>query len=127
MPEYKTVQATGQMTSWRRAENIVMRNPLNGIPSVECNEENIISLPDGTIMQGPAVTDPKIVGYMTDPTTTFNLLNPSTGAVVGTATYMQLYVMMYSLFYDLAVARDAKMIADAAAAAAKAAEIGQTP
>ena len=43
---------------------------------------------------------------MGDSTKTFDVMHPITGAVISTATYQDVYVLLSSLYLSLATARD---------------------
>ena len=103
MPNYKESQISGD--SWVRAKRVILENPLGGAPSATFIEEQVISTAGGDVklpVEGPVLTD-----SMTDPTTTFNLLNPADDSVIGTMNYGELYIAVYSLHRHLAAIRDA--------------------
>lgn len=101
---YQPSSVTGTVSTWKRAARIEIQNPAVGTPSAVFSEELATSLPNGTIVTQPSTT---ISSSATDMTTSFPLLDPTSGAVVGTMTYGQLYASMYSLYLSLAAARDA--------------------
>jgi len=113
MMDYKETTETIARKEWRRAENVVISNPFQGMPTITFNEENMICLGDSAYLPGPGVTDPKVQADFSDSTKEFPLLHPVTGEVIGTAKYQDIYVMVYSLYMALAAERDVKMIADA--------------
>ena len=102
---YKETIAEGQVTKWIRCKGITIYNPYNDIPSIEFSEEVKVVLPDGTIITNPC-TEVPVRELMSDPTKVINLQNPSTGETIGTATYQQIYVMLFSLYRQLVAARD---------------------
>lgn len=104
--DYRESTTNGQMTTWRRAANITISNPADGVPSIVFYEEDKIRLPNGSLMSGPGVRDPQIKADLKDPLTEFPLINPATGEVIGVARYQDLYVVLYSLYLHLAAKRD---------------------
>ncbi|MCY1221719.1 hypothetical protein D9M68_468640 [compost metagenome] len=105
MADYQEKTVNG--TSWKRCRSIYIDNPRPhlGAPSVQFNEERVVSFegvelvsPDGMLTEG----------FTPDNALTeFNLLHPDTGAVLGTATFTDAYVMLASLYRHLAEKRDA--------------------
>lgn len=84
-----------------RSNGAVVSNPYNGIPSIEFTQETIATFTDnpaGFINLGPA---PSIQADLSVPTTSFNLLNPVDNSVIGTSTYQNVYVLLYSLYASL--------------------------
>lgn len=107
MPNYKeTAISTG--SSWTRARQVYIDNPLNGIRSITFVEELVVST-DGETIAKPTNL---IKEDFSNPATEFNLLNPIDGSVLGTATYMDIYVMLYSLYMKIAADRDAGIISN---------------
>jgi len=115
MAEYREAAVEG--TSRVRARAMHFNNPLDGLPSVYVEEErvtllnshNIITDCAGVMGSGelPVISEP-----MTDMAATFALRDPVTGEPDPggtTATYGQVYVMLYSLYWHLAEARDAAL------------------
>lgn len=101
MPDYKgsTLTAARRM----RAHTIVARNPPSGVPGMEFHEEFLTELSDGRLLQEPQGVLRK---DFSAPLTQFNLLNPLDGSVIGTATFQDVYVMLYSLYLHVATERD---------------------
>lgn len=108
--DYRESSVTGAMTTWRRAANVTISNPYGGIPTLTFYEEDKIRLPDGTTMSGPGVRDPQIRISFNVPLTEFPLVNPATGEQIGMARHQDLYVLLYSLYLDLAAKRDAALV-----------------
>lgn len=104
--DYRESTTTGTMTTWRRAHTVSIANPYLGVPTIVFREEDRIRLPDGTTIAGPGVRDPEIRVSMDAPLTEFPLRHPATGEIIGTARHQDLYVMLYSLYLDLAAKRD---------------------
>lgn len=101
---------------YTRASTIVVNNPMpqDGIPpDIRFYEQDVLVDPDGTML--PVVTDrmdPNGGVGVTLQTelrdTPFDLVHPETGAVVGTAKYQDLELMLYSLYFHAAAERDAR-------------------
>jgi hypothetical protein len=89
-------------TKFLRSNGAAISNPYNGIPSIEFMRETIATFTDnpGVVVDlGPATS---IHGDLSVPTTQFNLINPIDGTtVVGTATYQDVYVILYSLYMSM--------------------------
>ena len=94
---------TGAITKWRRAGRVEVRNPYRAIPEIRFYEEERVQYPDG-------FTTAKEVGFLTEamknPENTFNLLNPETGEVIGSSSYQNVYILLFSLYMKLALDRD---------------------
>jgi hypothetical protein len=93
MTDYLEQSITGK--TWVRSDGVTISNPYGGAPECRFSKERITELSDGTKVntQLPPVSD-----QFLNPAEQFNLLHPLTGDVVGTATYQEVYVMLYSLF-----------------------------
>lgn len=102
MANYKEAAITG--TKWQRANKITISNPHVGLPSISFAEEDLTVLSDGRMTNTPLST---LDQAFDNPATVFNLVNPLDGTVIGTATYQDVYVMMFSIYAALAAARDA--------------------
>lgn len=102
MANYKETSLEG--TSYVRAANVSLINGLTN-KSITFNEEKIINLSDGDVIRksGGSVSDEFTAE---NAPTSFDLLHPDTGDVVGSATYQDVYVMLYSLYINLATKRD---------------------
>lgn len=101
IPNYR--ESTGSATSWRRANCVIITNPLNNLAaaSVSFTEEDVMQKGD-FIVTRPA----EGISATFDPNGTFDLLDPATGAVIRQVTHMELYTILYSLYISLAVERD---------------------
>lgn len=102
MANYKETNVTG--TQWKRAYRVQIDNVIDQIPRLTFDEQTI------TILDSETITKP--VGHVTamfDPTYVINLKNPQTGEAIpgATATETDLYVILYSLYIQLAEERDA--------------------
>lgn len=105
MANYKESTVTG--TSWQRTGQIVISNPVGGIPTVYYNEEVAVNLGDRVI------TSPcgNLSVTCDDMNKTINLLDPETGLETGqTMTIGQLYQAIYSHYIAEAQARDAAAV-----------------
>lgn len=111
MPDYR--ETTETTKSWRRAFAVHLSNPLDNPAG-----RGIVFEEEDVILRAEATTT-IVVGSVSGafiPTETFPLLNPETGEPLGVkSSHLDVYVLLNSLYADLATKRDA---ADAAAAEA---------
>lgn len=100
------LQTTVSGTSYQRGRSMYFENPLNGAPSVLVREERITNLGDKQIAEAAG----EIRKVVSDFTTTFQLRNPTTNEIIPDATmsYQDLYVALFSLYWDLAEERDSE-------------------
>ena len=104
MPNYSETNASGTVTEWQRANRVEVQAE-HGQPVICCfYEEKIDILPSGQVIHTPIGT---LATSTTDLSTTFNILDPTTGAVLGAMSYAELYNAFASLYFALAAARDA--------------------
>lgn len=99
MPDYKETNIVTK--SWRRSNRVQITNSVGVPPMIEFTEEDAVN--DGIL------TNVYPAGFIKAnfiPENTFDILNPETGEVVGTATHMDVYVLLHSLYINLAVQRD---------------------
>lgn len=100
MPNYKESSVTGVI--WQRAYQVLISNRFGEVPMITFSEEEVVDA------GGRSIT--KHVGYLTevmsDPTKSFDLINPVDGSVLGSATYQEAYVLLSSLYASLAQQRD---------------------
>jgi hypothetical protein len=97
-------ESTVAGTKWKRANTIAISNPLNQLPnaSISFSEEEVIQLgTDDYIKKETGVLSEQFSNIVS-----FDILNPTTGAVVGSMTPLELYVALYSLYMYLAQERD---------------------
>jgi len=116
MPDYR--ESTAEATSHRRAYAVHLQNPYERpeASGILFEEEDVMTMAGRTIR----VTTGTVSSGFT-PAATFPLLDPTTGGPTGaTATHMDVYVMLNSLYIHLAMLRDEDDAAAAAAAAAAA-------
>lgn len=102
MPDYR--ESTSTTKSWRRAYSVRLDNPINdpNERSVVFSEEDVVEMGDRTI-----TTPVSTVRSGFTPEATFELVNPLTGELLGqTVSHQELYIMLASLYLDLAAARD---------------------
>lgn len=101
MAEYKETPITGRRRM--RSYRVIANNPANGARSIRFDEEWLTELNDGRLINEPAGG---IARDFSEPQTEFDVLNPETGEIVGKSTYLQVYVLLHSLYMHLAVERD---------------------
>ena len=103
---YKETSVSG--SKWQRAATIVFYNPHAGVPSVTFNEEELAVVGEDTYTKSVGT----LSAQFTDPSVSFNLLNPADNTtVIGSATYQDAYVMLLSLYLHLANLRDTPPVA----------------
>lgn len=103
MPDYKQTTING--TSWKRAWRVECENPLQGQRKITFHEEQVLNAGEQQIR---TPTGNMSVRFDTENAlTTFPLLDPDTGAQLGTATYAQVYRILHSLYMHSAAERDA--------------------
>ena len=105
MSNYKEQALTG--SEWQRAYRVTIVNQYGGTPAIVYDEEKLGVLSNGNNINTPAG---QLRADMSDPATTFDLIHPETGAVIGTAQYLNLHVLLYSLYLHLAAQRDAAAV-----------------
>jgi hypothetical protein len=103
MANYKQSIVSGEITSWIRSNTVNISNEYGAIPSISFGEQKITVLPDGTLL---CEKRPPIIEMFSDPSKSFDILSPENDAVLGSSTYMELYVLVYSLYRKLANDRD---------------------
>lgn len=107
MSNYAESPVTG--TQWLRAARVVVENPRAGTPAVTFVEERALQL-GSEVLLTPAgnLVEPFILtGDGANAGEVFQLRNPLDGAPLGaTATYADLQVLLFSLYYHVAAKRD---------------------
>jgi len=99
-------QTSGTAQSWRRAYQIHVNNFFGQQPNILFQEEDVVSMGDKTFNQ-PSMTSVSLPFAMG---TEIPLLNPLTGEPLGTsAKHEDLQVLLYSLYVQLAQARDSQV------------------
>lgn len=103
MSDYRETTVAG--TSYTRGRSMYFENPLNSTPSLLVREETVINLADRTITEHSG----EIRKVVDDINVSFPLRNPATNDVIEGAsmTYQELYVGLFSLYWHLALERDA--------------------
>jgi hypothetical protein len=102
MANYKESNVTG--VTWQRCNRIDIRNPYEEAKFAVFLEEEITDLGNDKIVKTPLG---QILADFTDPTTVVNLINPETGdSLESSVTYQDIYVMLHSLYIQLATLRD---------------------
>ena len=105
MTNYKQSDVSG--STWVRAFRVEINNAYKEIPSIEFREESVFMLNDEVIkVNKPISPSSTIRQFMTDPAISFDLIDPDTQKSIGTATYKDVYIMMQSLYRNLAESRD---------------------
>lgn len=107
MADYKETTINGQYSEYQRSNKVIVMNELGGTPEITFMEQVIGTLPDGTKVT-PRTT--KCADQMTNPAESFPLLNPLDDSVIGSLTYQEVYVTLYSLYRYVAAKRDAAAV-----------------
>lgn len=111
MANYQETAESG--TSWVRATSVHIHNPLGGTPSISFEEEQVLVVGDKTFRNGYGNMVNRLHKTF-DPSGFINLRHPVTGQLIGqTVTHEQLYVLLHSLYMEMAEARDAALAASA--------------
>lgn len=99
--DYRQFSVSG--STYRRGRSLYFENPRNAIPSLLVREEQVTVLADREITEFAG----EIRKNVTDLTVKFPLRNPVDNELIGkTATYQDLYVLLFSLYWHLAEERD---------------------
>ncbi len=103
MSDYRESSVAG--TSYTRGRSLYFENPLNSTPSLLIREETVINLADRVITEHSG----EIRKTVDDLSVSFPLRNPATNETIegATMTYQDLYVGLFSLYWHLALERDA--------------------
>jgi hypothetical protein len=86
---------TGDMITYRRGGSGYFYN--NNNPQITFNIDEVTILPDKTTYTKESVDS--LTVSMSTPDQVFNLLNPETNEVIGTAKFQDVFEMLYSLFF----------------------------
>ena len=97
----------GDAVTYVRPYQTISTGPLNGNSTLTIFEEQITTLADDSVVRSGLDT-PELFVEITDPTASFNLIHPVTGAVTGSMTFADLKIRMYSLYVHFANLRDAE-------------------
>lgn len=103
MSDYRETSVAG--TSYTRGRSIYLENPLGSLPSLLVREETVINLADRVITEHAG----EIRKVVNDLSVEFPLRNPATNEIIEgqSMTYQDLYVGLFSLYWHLALERDA--------------------
>ncbi|MBR7777378.1 hypothetical protein [Undibacterium rugosum] len=106
MTDYRATKVDG--TSYVRANEVFINNSFGRAPSILFNEEMVLNIGGQVIRQPYAAPLPAMPLLETfgESNAPFQLLDPATGAVIGTATNADLHVLLYSKYLHLTEARD---------------------
>ena len=103
MSNYKETSVTG--SEYVRCKEIVIRNPLNSVPSIQYIEEQATILGADKVITQPL----GMVSETFDPATVIELRDPQTNELTGaTITHGEMYQMLYSAYIQVALQRDAQ-------------------
>ena len=104
MQNYKETTVAG--TSYVRSNEVTIRNVLNGYKGIMYCEEEVSVLGEKVMREGVGAIHQEFTPE--NASTEFPLLNPETNEPIGgTATFQDVYVLLFSLYYHLAAQRDA--------------------
>lgn len=107
MPTIAYRQEAAAATKWRRGSGVIIFNPLGAPASIFFQEEDVVQLPGSTLIT--KVDNDGLMNQQFVAGGTFPVRNPETGELTGqTATHEQLYALLYSLYMQTALARDAQ-------------------
>lgn len=101
MPNYNESSISGSV--WQRCHTVVVNNQIKQTPVITFQEEKVIVLEGDDIHQGVDGCSKPF-----SPTGTFPMLDPETNLPTGqTMTHSELYAVLYSLYMQTALERDA--------------------
>jgi hypothetical protein len=104
MADYKQRSSTAM--EWQRCSGVFINNPYNGAPTVRMDEEIVANVGDKVYVNGVGC-----LNFNFNPEEVINIRNPSTGELVGaSATSLDIYVLLYSLYIQKALERDESSI-----------------
>ena len=105
MADYQETSVTG--TSYKRANEVFISNPLTGPKSIRFSEEFVVNLGSAPqrVPQGVVET------ILTDANklTGVSIIDPENGSEMFQLTYEQIYCVLYSLYLKVATDRDADL------------------
>ncbi len=104
MPNYKETNVTG--TGYVRACEVTVSNVLGGYKGIMFCEEEVSIFGNKIMRENIGAIHQEFTAE--NASTEFPLLNPVTNEPIGaTATFQDVYVILFSLYYHLAAQRDA--------------------
>ena len=104
MPNYKETNVTG--TSYVRACEVTVSNVLGGYKGIMYSEEMVSVLGDKIMRENVGAIHQEFTPE--NASTEFPLLDPVTNEQTGSkATFHDVYVLLFSLYYHMAAQRDA--------------------
>ena len=114
MADYQETNISG--TSYVRANEVFISNPLNGSKVIRFYEETVVNIESSAqrIPKGPL----EVVFSEANQLTGIKVINPADGTEMFQLTYEQIYCVLHSLYLDTAQKRDAAAAALAAEVAA---------
>jgi len=104
MANYKEQNISG--SAYIRAREVHIANPLDGQRTIVFDEERIMNLDGESVITPCRLERPRTDFTQDNAMTTFNLLDQNGVPTGTTATYMEVYLMLQSLYYHLAQQRD---------------------
>ena len=104
MQNYKETSISG--TSYVRAREVTIANQLGGYKGIMYAEEHVSVFGDKIMRENVGAIHQEFTAE--NASTEFPLLNPITNEPIGsTATFQDVYVLLFSLYYHMAAQRDA--------------------
>lgn len=101
MANYNETAVSG--SEYTRCKQITILNPLNETPTVQFDEERVTVLSNRVLIDNTGV----VIDTMFDAAKSIDVLNPLTGEPTGTtATWGDIYALIYSAYIAEATARD---------------------
>jgi len=111
MNRYKQTSITGE--SYVRADQVAIKNPLGGNPTVTFTEEQVINIEDSVSTRAISNVQETLIyqGENANITEKVQVINPVTLEEVegATMTYGELVGAIYSMYYHLAKKRNAQV------------------
>lgn len=105
MADYQETVISG--TSYKRANEVFISNPLNGAKTIRFSEELVVNI-SGTLQRVPqSVFD--VILTDANKSTPINVIDPASGATISQMTYEQIYGILFSLYLDSANKRDIEL------------------
>ena len=105
MADYQETTISG--TSYKRANEVFISNPLNGAKTVRFSEELVINISETPQRVPQGVFD--VILTDANKSTPINVIDPDSGATISQMTYEQIYGILFSLYLDSANKRDIEL------------------